>query len=135
MNIQPLGSQGTIPAIQPSPAPTPGNASQNTASSAAGAVQQTNSGTVNAQENRNSSGSSAQVDRSELDKAVKDIQDFIKDTNTSLDFHVDKDTDKLVVKVIDTSTKEVIKQIPSEDMLALAKALDKLKGLLVSQKA
>lgn len=135
MNIQPLGSQGTIPAIQPSPAPTLGNASQNTPSSAAGAVQQTHSGTVNAQENRNSSGSSAQVDRSELDKAVKDIQDFIKDTNTSLDFHVDKDTDKLVVKVIDTSTKEVIKQIPSEDMLALAKALDKLKGLLVSQKA
>lgn len=135
MNIQPLGSQGTIPAIQPSTAPTHGTASQNIASSAAGAAQQAQPGTVNAQENRNASGSSPQVDRSELDKAVKEIQNFIKDTNTSLDFHVDKDTDKLVVKVVDTSTKEVIKQIPSEDMLALAKALDKLKGLLVSQKA
>lgn len=135
MNIQPLGSQGTIPAIQPSTAPTLGTASQNIASSATGAAQQAQSGTVNAQENRNFSGSSTQVDRSELDKAVKEIQGFIKDTNTSLDFHVDQDTDKLVVKVIDTSTKEVIKQIPSEDMLALAKALDKLKGLLVSQKA
>lgn len=135
MNIQPLGSQGTIPAIQPSTAPAPSTASQNIASSATGAAQQTQSGTVNAQENRNASGSSTQVDRSELDKAVKEIQGFIKDTNTSLDFHVDKDTDKLVVKVIDTSTKEVIKQIPSEDVLALAKALDKLKGLLVSQKA
>lgn len=133
MNIQPLGSQSIIPTIQPST--TPGATPQNATPSAPGGAQQAQSGTVNAKENPNASGSSAPVDRSELDNAVKDIQDFIKNTNTSLDFHVDKDTDKLVVKVIDTSTKEVIKQIPSEDMLALAKALDKLKGLLVSQKA
>ena len=40
-----------------------------------------------------------------------------------------------MVKVVDQSTKEVIRQIPSEEMLAIAKALDSLKGLLVRQTA
>ena len=40
-----------------------------------------------------------------------------------------------MVKVIDSNTQEVIKQIPSEEMIAIAKALDKLKGLLLQQKA
>ena len=32
-------------------------------------------------------------------------------------------------------TEELIRQIPSEEMLALAKALDTMKGLLIQQKA
>jgi flagellar protein FlaG len=40
-----------------------------------------------------------------------------------------------VVKVTDTETDKVIKQIPSKEALELAKALDKLRGLLVKQEA
>lgn len=71
----------------------------------------------------------------ELKDVVKAVNDFVNPFNNSLQFSIDKDSDTMVVKVIDTSTKEVIKQIPSEEMLALAKALDQLKGLLVKQKA
>ena len=40
-----------------------------------------------------------------------------------------------MVKIIDSATKEVIRQVPSQEMLAIAKALDSIKGLFVKQSA
>ena len=76
-----------------------------------------------------------QPSRQELDKAVKAVNEFVGSVNNSLKFSVDEDTGQTVVKVIDNATKEVIKQVPSKEMLEIAKALDNLKGLLVQQKA
>jgi len=73
--------------------------------------------------------------KEQLQDVVKAANDLIKPYNNALQFSIDKDTGTTVVKVIDTNTKEVIKQMPSEEMLAMAKALDQLKGLLVKQKA
>ena len=53
----------------------------------------------------------------------------------NLQFTVDEDTGIDVVKVVDTDTKEVIRQFPSEEILAIAKAIDQLQGLLVKDKA
>jgi len=50
-------------------------------------------------------------------------------------FPFDDDTGRTVVKVVDASTDEVIRQIPSEEVLAIAKALDKLQGVLIKQEA
>ncbi len=71
----------------------------------------------------------------QLKSLVQEANDFIKPLNGSLQFSIDKDTGTTVVKVIDTSTKEIIKQFPTEEMLGLAKALSQLKGLLVKQQA
>ena len=76
-----------------------------------------------------------QPGRKELDKAVEAVNEFVGAVNTDLRFSVDDDTGRTVVKVMDVNTKEVIKQYPSEEMLAIAKALDSIKGLLVQQKA
>lgn len=73
--------------------------------------------------------------KEELAQMTKAVNDFVKPLNSALQFNIDDSTGQTVVKVIDTDTKEVIKQIPSEDMLALAKALDQIKGFLVKQKA
>jgi flagellar protein FlaG len=51
----------------------------------------------------------------------------------SLQFSLDKDSGKTVVKVMDTETNEVIRQIPTEEVLALSQAVDKFKGLLLRQ--
>lgn len=48
---------------------------------------------------------------------------------------VDDETGIHVVKVMDINTQEVIRQYPSEEILSLAKSLDKLQGLLIRQKA
>ncbi|MBK7425022.1 MAG: flagellar protein FlaG [Propionivibrio sp.] len=76
-----------------------------------------------------------QASRQQLDEAVNAVRDFVNSVNNSLSFSIDDDTGKTVVKVIDASTKEVIKQFPSEEMLAMARALNNIKGLLLQQKA
>lgn len=73
--------------------------------------------------------------KEDVEKAVKEVNDFLKPLNNSLQFNIDEDTGQTVVKVIDSSTKEIIRQFPSEEMLSIAKAIDKMKGLLVQQKA
>lgn len=73
--------------------------------------------------------------RDDLEQAVKEVNDFVKPINNSLSFKLDQDTGQTVIKVIDATSQEVIRQIPSEEMLAIAKALDTMKGLLVRQKA
>ena len=71
----------------------------------------------------------------QLSAAVKNVQEYIRPYNNGLEFSVNSDTHQFVVKIIDTETKEVIRQIPSEEMIAIAKALDTLQGLFVKQKA
>lgn len=66
--------------------------------------------------------------------AVKAVSEFVGNINSNLKFNVDDETGQTIIKVVDSTTNEVIKQIPSEDMVAIAKAMDKLKGILVHQK-
>lgn len=69
-------------------------------------------------------------------QAVDQVNKTIKTMSSNdLQFSVDEDTESVVVKVVDRQTHEVIRQIPSEEFLQIAKALDKLKGLLVQDKA
>lgn len=72
--------------------------------------------------------------RQEIEDAVKSVNDFLKPINDSIRFSVDEDTGISVIKVIDVTTKDVIRQFPSEEMLTIAKAIDQMKGLLVQQK-
>ena len=71
----------------------------------------------------------------QLQSAVKAANDFIKPITNAVEFSLDEDSERMVVKVMDIATKEVIRQIPSEEMLAIAQALDKIQGLLIKQKA
>jgi flagellar protein FlaG len=73
--------------------------------------------------------------RQKLQEGVKELREFVKPYNTSLAFSVDEESGELVVKVTDNETGDVIRQIPSEDALKLAQALDTLKGLFIRQKA
>jgi flagellar protein FlaG len=74
----------------------------------------------------------------QLHKALEEINKTIEKLSPGLEFSVDpelKDLNKTVVKVVDQSTKEVLRQIPSEETLSIAKALDKLQGLLIKEQA
>lgn len=68
-------------------------------------------------------------------ESVEKLNEFIRPYVVSLQFSVDKELGRVVVKIMDIETKEVIKQIPSEDVLALTKALGKVAGLIVKQEA
>lgn len=67
--------------------------------------------------------------------AVEHINKLVQTLSSDLKFTVDEETGVPVVKVVDTKTKDVIRQIPSEEILAIAQALDRLQGLILHQKA
>lgn len=75
------------------------------------------------------------VNADSLKQATEKINQTIRMMNSNLQFTVDQDTGMDVVKVVDIESKEVIRQFPSEEVLAIAKALDQLQGLLVREKA
>ena len=71
----------------------------------------------------------------QLEEAALRIEKFVQPINSDLQFTIDESTGTSVVKVIDRNTKELIRQMPSEEMLAIAGSLDRLQGLLVKQRA
>lgn len=79
--------------------------------------------------------SGQEPDRETLLQAVDEVRKAIAPVAQDLLFSIDNDTGRTVVKVVDSSTDEVIRQIPSEEVLAIAQALDKLQGVLIKQDA
>jgi flagellar protein FlaG len=77
----------------------------------------------------------AAVSTEQLDAAVKALNKSLESTQTGIEFSVDKEAHTTIVKVVDQSTKEVLRQIPSEEALEMAKALDKMQGLLIQNQA
>jgi len=75
------------------------------------------------------------VSRTDVKKATETINRFMSSADRNLTFSLDDDSGKVVVKVVDMTTKEVIRQFPSEEAIAISKSLDKLQGLLLSDKA
>jgi len=66
-------------------------------------------------------------------KAVSNLNDYVQVIRRELQFRVDEATGRTVVTVLDAETHEVIRQIPREEVLALARHLGSTeKGLLFS---
>jgi flagellar protein FlaG len=69
-------------------------------------------------------------------ESVKQLNDMMRALNRSVQFSVDDETRINLVKIVDVNSKEVIRQIPSEEVVRIAQAIDEqLKGLLLKEKA
>lgn len=77
----------------------------------------------------------APVDKAAVRDAVKKLNETVAPALQTLQFEMDEDSDQLVVKVVDKESKEVIRQMPSEEALAFSKTIDKLQGLVIRQTA
>lgn len=71
----------------------------------------------------------------QITQAVNSINEAMKALSQGLEFSVDEESNRTIVKVVDQKTREVLRQIPSLEALAIAKALDQTQGLLIKQKA
>ncbi len=69
-----------------------------------------------------------------LDVFKKKLEKFKLIVNTEAEFKIDKDTGMIVVKIKDKDTGEVIRQIPPEVMVKLAKTIDEFLGLLFDER-
>jgi len=69
-----------------------------------------------------------------LREATDKINRFVESITRDLQFSFDKEAHRMVVKVLERESGEVIRQIPSEEILSIAKALDTLQGLIIREK-
>ncbi len=70
-----------------------------------------------------------------LEQAVSSIEGFVQKITRDLDFSLDDSTGRMVVKVTDRASGDVVRQIPSEEALRLAENLEQVRSLLFSAEA
>ena len=78
---------------------------------------------------------SQKMSAEEVQVVLDKMNEFMGNGQHNLNFSIDKDTDDMVVKVMDTETQEVIRQFPSEETLKLAKHIEGMLGLILDDRA
>lgn len=76
-----------------------------------------------------------QTSEEQIKSAVKDLNIALKSLNVKREFEVNKDIDRVVVTLMDSEKKEVIRQIPSEEAIKLSKNIREMIGLLFDSKS
>ena len=74
---------------------------------------------------------SSQKRQTQPEELLKQIKTITEDGLYSVRFERDSGSNTLVVKIVDSETDEVIRQIPQEELLELSKHLEELNGNLV----
>jgi len=70
-----------------------------------------------------------------LQQVVAELNQMMGLTNTKLSFSVNRELNKMVIRVVDAETQEVIRQIPSEDAINVAQRIHGLMGILYDASA
>lgn len=71
----------------------------------------------------NSAGATKNSSREELDDTISQLNNSLQNIQRNLEFSIDNDVGKIVINVKDKETDEVVRQIPSEEFLELARNL------------
>lgn len=66
--------------------------------------------------------------------AIEKANHALISSNRALEFSVHEKTKEIMVKVIDTETKEVIREIPSEKILDMVANILEMAGILVDER-
>ncbi|GEB71139.1 Flagellin protein FlaG [Pseudoalteromonas carrageenovora] len=82
---------------------------------------------------KTNSSQNQQLEREQLEKVAQQLQDFMGEMNRSLQFQVDEDSGRDVIKILDKTSGDVIKQYPSEEVLSLVSKLSESAGILIDQ--
>jgi|DewCreStandDraft_4_1066084.scaffolds.fasta_scaffold55042_1 flagellar protein FlaG len=62
-------------------------------------------------------------DAAALERALTQANRALAEKGRELSFEFDRELGRVIAKLVDTTTREVIRQVPSEELLAIARAL------------
>ncbi len=85
------------------------------------------------QSSEDNSSQNQQLEREQLEKVAQQLQEFMGEMSRSLQFQVDEDSGRDVIKILDKTSGDVIKQYPSEEVLSLVSKLSESAGILIDQ--
>ena len=71
--------------------------------------------------------SSSSIAEQEIESAVDEVSEFVQAQNRNLNFSFNEESNRSVVKVTDSETGELIRQIPSEEVLKLSEKIRDLQ--------
>lgn len=77
----------------------------------------------------------AQVTRETVAKAAEQIQQFVQSMGRNLNFSIDETSGYHIVRVVNPDTGELVRQLPSEELLKISRDFQRLNNALVSQRA
>lgn len=73
---------------------------------------------------------------SQIEQVVDQLNDYVQNIQRDLHFSIDDNTGRTVIKVVDSQSEEVIRQIPPEEALVLARHLERAgEGAIVREEA
>jgi flagellar protein FlaG len=75
------------------------------------------------------------VTPAELKNVIRDLERVSATFNTRLSFSVNEKLDEVVVKVIDTNTDKVVREIPPEELQRVHERIREVIGLLFDKQA
>lgn len=122
---------------------SPLSGQSNSANSSTGAVQReqsvTQANTVKASsENTNATevaNENAQLTVQEVEQTVESLNNAMTLLERGINFEIDRDHERTIIKVVDRENDTVIKQIPSEDLLKLIDHMQEMQALLFEERA
>lgn len=115
--------------------PTQIATTQLTASPVPATTAVSNSNPSSQQDSNTGLGSNAVDTKGMVESVVSDLKALSQRAQPNLDFSIDEETGTFVVKVIDKDSGEVIRQLPTEEVLRIAEQLDEMRGLLFKGEA
>jgi flagellar protein FlaG len=71
-----------------------------------------------------------QQEKAPLEAVVSKLNDLVHELHRELQFSVDDKSGETVIKVIDSETDEVVRQIPSEEVVRLRERLREAAGVI-----
>ena len=71
----------------------------------------------------------------EVRAAAQAANEALVQRQAALEFIVDADSHRVVVRLVDTQEQKVLRQVPSEEMLAIAKAIERMELTLLRNRA
>ena len=77
----------------------------------------------------------AQASKEVMQAAAQQIQGYLRQSGRNLNVSVDESTGYYVAKVVNPETGEVVRSLPSEETLRIARSIDQMRGMLVNQRA
>ncbi|PKF62901.1 flagellar biosynthesis protein FlaG [Psychromonas sp. psych-6C06] len=70
----------------------------------------------------------------EVSLALEEVSAFVQSMQRNLSFSIDEQSGEEIISVTDAETQEVIRQIPSEELVVLRKKMDDVVGILFDTK-
>lgn len=77
----------------------------------------------------------AEKESEPLEDVVSDLNNLVRELHRELKFSVDQDSGDTVIKIVDRETDEVVRQIPSEEVMHLRKRLQEAVGVFFQDSA